>query len=111
MDYDFPVLIPCVDDSIVDLDSWISKWKDVYDFFNPPSHDIDELNGYIMEFNLNLQNEFKNRGHDEVYMMDDTWELRPSYDTFSIDKKYLHSINGKSEVNGENDETTILNSS
>ena len=112
VDYDFPVLIPCVDDSIVDLDSWISKWQDVYDFFNPPSsHDIDELNDYIMEFNLNLQNEFKNRGHDEVYMMDDTWELRPRYDTFSIDKKYLHSINGKSEVNGENDETTILNSS
>ena len=48
VDYDFPVLIPCVDDSIVDLDSWISKWKDVYDFFNPPSHDIDELNDYIM---------------------------------------------------------------
>lgn len=71
VDCDLPVLIPFVDDSIVDLDSWISKWQELYDF-NPPSYNFDELNDYIMDFNLNLQTEFKKHGHDELYMMDDT---------------------------------------
>lgn len=104
-----PVLIPFVDDSIGDLDSWISKWQSIYDF-NPPSYNNDELNNYIMEFNLNLQDEFKSKNHDEVYMFDDTYEIHPNHNTFSIGKRYLHSLNGISEISNEN-ETIELNAS
>jgi hypothetical protein len=30
------------------------------------------LNQYIVDFNLSLQMEFKEKGHPELYMMDDT---------------------------------------
>ena len=52
-----------------------------------------------MLFNLNLQDEFKRKGHDELYMMDDTKWMRPNPDdaTYRTDKVNMHLLNGSKE--------------
>lgn len=113
VDEDFPILIPSVDKTI-DLYSFIDKWRKVYDF-NPPSYDIDELNDYIIDFNLLLQQKYKDKGHPELYMMDDTNSMRPVERTRQIDKRFLHGLNGRSsvvETNLNGDEVKVdINSS
>jgi hypothetical protein len=73
VDEDFPVLIPSLDKRVKGIPAFISKWRRIHPDFNPPSStDIDAINGYIIDFNLNLQTKFKEKGHPELYMMDDT---------------------------------------
>jgi len=57
----------------------------------------ERLNDAIMEFNLNIQDEFKKRGHPELYMMDDTQWMNPNQEsrTFSTDKVNMHLLNGR----------------
>ena len=50
-----------------------------------------------MDFNLNLQDEFKRKGHNELYMMDDTWGMKPNAREEAYGKTYMHSLNGKSD--------------
>ena len=57
----------------------------------------EQLNEYIIDFNLELQTKFKEKGHRELYMVDDTNTLKPNRRTLGIDKKYLHCINGHDE--------------
>ena len=53
-----------------------------------------------MRFNLNLQEDFKKRGHEELYLMDDTQWMRPDPkdSTFATDKVNMHLLNGSREV-------------
>lgn len=64
---------------------------------------FDLFNSYILDFNLERQREFKKRGHDELYMMDDTkWRKPINGDaTYSSDKTYMHSINGLGDIKDE----------
>jgi len=55
------------------------------------------LNQCIVEFNLNLQTKFKDSGHEELYMMDDTWGMKPNASEEAYGKTYMHSLNGKSD--------------
>lgn len=52
-----------------------------------------------MEFNLQLQYDFKKKGHEELYLMDDTQYMRPDPDdsTFASDKVDMHLLNGSKE--------------
>lgn len=72
VDREFPILIdnPPTDESTVQV--WIDKWKSIYKDFEPTG----DLNEYIVEFNLGLQKNFKELGHSELYMMDDTHNIR-----------------------------------
>lgn len=72
VDREFPILIdnPPSDESKVQ--AWIERWKAIYKDFEP----IGDLNEYIVEFNLGLQQKFKDMGHSELYMMDDTHNTR-----------------------------------
>ena len=53
-----------------------------------------------MDFNLNLQEDFKKRGHQELYLMDDTKWKRPEKEdnTFATDKINMHLLNGQAYV-------------
>lgn len=64
---------------------------------------FDLFNSYILDFNLERQREFKKRGRDELYMMDDTkWRKPINGDaTYSSDKTYMHSINGLGDIKDE----------
>ena len=55
---------------------------------------------YIADFNLDRQTQFKEKGHSELYMMDDTWNVKPldKHSTFESEKEYLHSLNGTAMV-------------
>lgn len=56
VDEDFPVLIPSLGERMDGIPAFISKWRRTYPDFNPPSStNIDAINGYIVEFNLELQ--------------------------------------------------------
>ena len=72
VDREFPVLIdnPPKDES--QLQKWIDRWQSIYDEFEP----IGNLNEYVVEFNLELQQKFKDLAHSELYMMDDTHGTR-----------------------------------
>lgn len=56
---------------------------------------LDLLNTYVVEFNLSLQQRFKDKAHEELYMMDDTRILKPDERTLDLDKTYMHTLNGK----------------
>ena len=133
VDEDFPTLIQSVTLSNHSLiRDWIEKWKELYpDFFNfdiirklginighrftsLTQEKIDEINNYIVDFNLDLQEQFKKRGHDELYMMDDTQTMNPNDKDKSLvsEKTYLHCLNGKAFLSSENDENQVeVNSS
>ena len=81
----------------------------MYPDFNPPSStDLYQLNQYIIEFNLDLQNKFKQSGHSELYLMDDTQWMTPNDGrTFETDKVNMHLLNGqtlKEDVDETNDD-------
>ena len=61
---------------------------------------IELFSQYILDFNLKLQDEFKKRGHQELYLMDDTKWMRPNKDdnTFKTDKINMHLLNGQVEM-------------
>ena len=64
---------------------------------------FDLFNFYILDFNLERQSEFKKKGHEELYMMDDTkWRKPINGDaTYSSDKTYMHSITGLGDITNE----------
>lgn len=94
VDSEFPKLVPSLP-SWVDENNyflWVRKQRKMHSDFNPPTEfNRDWINDYIVDFNISLQNEFKNSGHDELYMMDDTRKLKTH---FSSHKQYVHSLNG-----------------
>ena len=106
VDEDFPVLLPSVPKGTRNWNAWIQKFKKIHPEFNPGTvTSLDQLNNYVIDFNLNLQTKFKESGHRELYMMDDTQMMKPSLDedaTVASDKKYMHCINGKDVVTGFN---------
>ena len=60
----------------------------------------------VLDFNLNQQEEFKRKGHAELYMMDDTPRMKHNEKTLLQDKTYLHTLDGKAIVDtGEKDES------
>ena len=67
---------------------------------------LSVLNGYILDFNLALQEEFKSKGHNELYLMDDTQRMKPDEEDKSVssEKTYLHSLNGWKDI--QRNETT-----
>ena len=93
------VLLPSVPQGTRNWNAWIRKFKKIHPDFNPGEDisSLDQLNEYVVDFNLNLQTKFKEMGHRELYMMDDTWNMKPrdSDATFSSDKRFLHALNGK----------------
>ena len=98
VDEDFPILIPSLD-SLDGLSDFKAKWKSIHPDFNPDGEmTLDEVNGYIIDFNLNLQTKFKEKGHTELYMMDDTQYRKSDDKTFSSEKTYMHCINGRAKV-------------
>ena len=106
VDEEFPVLIPALNERVKGIPAFITKWKRVYPEFNPPpfididsiKKYIDSINEYIVEFNLELQTKFKEKGRQELYMMDDTLQLKNSkIDTHVSGKTYMHCLNGEDE--------------
>ena len=97
VDEDFPVLIPSLS-SLDKLDEFKREWRKVYPDFNPSAWmPLSKINEYIVEFNLELQSEFKEKGHKELYMMDDTLRMKNSQiDTPASGKTYMHCLNGES---------------
>ena len=98
VDDEMPTLIPTIGEDVEDIPAFIHKWRQVYPDFNPPSSiDLNQLNKYIIEFNLDLQNKFKQRGHSELYLMDDTQWMRPDPHNanFATDKVNMHLLNGQ----------------
>ena len=78
---------------------WIEKCRKIHPSFalSVTGMTREQLNEYIIDFNLDLQTKFKEKGHRELYMVDDTNTLKPNRRTLGIDKKYLHCINGHDE--------------
>ncbi len=74
VDEEFPVLLPSVPEDVEDLLGWIEKCREIHPSFTPPSLRLtrERLNECIIDFNLDLQTKFKDKGHSELYMMDDT---------------------------------------
>ena len=101
VDEELPMLIPSIDERMKGIPAFIHKWQRIYPEFNPPSStDRNAINRYIIDFNLKLQDEFKKRGHQELYLMDDTkWKIPEREDsTFSTDKVNMHLLNGQAYV-------------
>lgn len=100
VDEELPVLLPSMKSSDR-VSDWIYECQKIYPDFNPGEvEDWNELNDYIMKFNLDLQSDFKKRGHEELYLMDDTQWMRPDPkdSTFATDKVNMHLLNGSREV-------------
>ena len=68
------------------------------------------INKYIIDFNLNLMKEFKEKGHKELYMMDDTQSLKPDDASQYRDKTYLHTLNGRAMVDCGDGEVEVNSS-
>ena len=92
------------------IPAFISKWQKVYPDFQPPPKDdltmdkyIVRINEYIVDFNLDLQTKFKECGHEELYMMDDTLDMAPEDMSVSSGKTYLHALNGKKLIEDNDD--------
>ena len=101
VDEELPTLIPSIDERMKGIPAFIRKWQRIYPEFNPPSLvDKDAINEYIIDFNLNLQDDFKKRGHQELYLMDDTKWRSPTEknSTFATDKVNMHLLNGETFV-------------
>lgn len=99
VDEDVPILLPAVPESHTDLIGWVEKCKRIHpSFVEPETLTRQALNEKIVDFNIDLQMQFKKKGHLELYMMDNTQRTKPTQDTFSYGKTYLHCIDGKSMV-------------
>ena len=93
---------------------WVDRNQTMYDtFFNSPDAQgrREEINTYIIDFNLDLQSEFKKSGKPNLYMMDDTQTIKPSADdlpkrTF---KTYLHNLNSVYEKDESMKNSSQLN--
>lgn len=75
----------------------IDEGNRICDLYKFKREQFDRANQFIVDFNLNLQTQFKEKGHPELYMMDDTQTLKPDESTVSFDKIYLHCLDGKAE--------------
>lgn len=120
VDEDFPILIPSLrGNEEGTLKGWIEKVQETHPDFNPVADlsdtllvqnlklkDITAINNTVIEFNLALQEQFKEKGHSELYMMDDTSAMKPNEATQATDKQYLHCLNGK-EVNTDNNSSQL----
>ena len=97
VDDEMPTLIPTIGEDVRGIPAFIHKWGQVYSDFKPdPGWTRERLNQYIIEFNLDLQNKFKKRGHSELYLMDDTqWMVPNDGRTFETDKVNMHLLNGQ----------------
>ena len=105
MDEDFPVLIPSIGEDVRDIPAFVEKWRRTYPDFDPkcPITDVAALNSYIVDFNLGLQDKFKSKAHEELYMMDDTYAMKPDQDTsYGSERTYVHCINGIDSEDGGN---------
>lgn len=71
---------------------------------------MDQLNEFIIDYNLWEQQEFKNKGHQELYMMDDTSHMKINHSDLHNDKVYMHTLNGKAII-GDSSESKLVNSS
>lgn len=97
VDSEFPTLIdnPPFDQALVA--EWIRKWQNTYPDFNPPFDlELKDLGKYVLNFNLELQKRFKDSGHAELYMMDDTSVTREVH--LSSYVQVNHAIGDKIEV-------------
>lgn len=109
VDEDFPVLLPSVPEDEEDLLGWIAYCRKIHPEFTPPSPILmltrEQLNECIIDFNLGLQAAFKSKGRQELYMMDDTGKkIHDRDDSSTISgKRYLHSLNGVSELKSDDD--------
>ena len=98
VDEEVPILLPALP-ARANIIEWIKKCKRIHpSFVEPERLTRNSLNNKIVDFNIDLQNSFKKRGHLELYMMDNTQRTKPTQDTFSYGKTYLHCIDGKSMV-------------
>ena len=97
VDEELPTLLPSMPERARNINAWIEKCKKIHSNFDPKGATTPyDLNEAIMDFNLKLQDEFKKRGHQELYLMDDTKWMRPTKDnsTFKTDKINMHLLNG-----------------
>ena len=137
IDDDFPVLIPSLDKDDEDtfysfarrirdeinpdfkpeqtLGTQIHIGNRICDLYNHKREQFDLAQKFIVDFNLDLQTQFKEKGHHELYMMDDTRRVKPNAEdsTLASEKTYLHCLNGKANLNEQEDEEgeNIVNSS
>lgn len=115
VDEEMPVLLPSMPLGESDIGKWIEDCQKVHPEFNPSPvpGTIEELNESIMDFNLELQEMFKDKGHSELYLMDDTKWMNPNSKdtTFSSDKVNMHLLNGQvvNETGTETINTSQLN--
>ena len=111
VDEKLPLLVPpLVGGTPEEKQEFVSKWKSIYPEFNPPESGDDAINQYILDFNLKIQADFKKRGRQELYMMDDTHQMRPSEDTLTSGKLHLHGLNGKLEDNNTQEDDMVYSS-
>lgn len=101
VDEDFPVLLPSMPERARNVAAWIErckKWNPEFDVEYVVGMTPAQLNPLIIDFNLSQQVKFKEKGHQELYMMDDTkpWKPDDESKTVQSDKTFLHCINGKS---------------
>lgn len=65
---------------------------------------LDLLKDYIVEFNLIKQDEFRRKGHRELYMMDDSWRsgIRDTeVETEESGKTLMHCLDGIGSESGK----------
>lgn len=107
------MLIPSIGDNVRGIPAFVDKWRRTYPDFNPqyPIADVAALNSYIVDFNLGLQDKFKSKAHEELYMMDDTMSRKPISESPSIssDKTYMHSLSGEVEMGDADAVSSQLN--
>ena len=111
VDDELPVLLPSMPETERSVSAWIGKCQEINPDFKPnPEWTRERLNEYIIEFNLGLQAKFKGRGHDELYLMDDTQWMNPStnYETFTSDKVNMHLLNGRTEQDVNSSQLNVI---
>ena len=111
VDEELPVLLPSMPESGESVPEWIGKCQKIHpDFTVEPTCTREQLNECIIEFNLELQEKFKEKGHDELYLMDDTQWLNPSTnnETFVSDKVNLHLLNGRTKSNVNSSQLNVI---
>ena len=104
VDEELPTLLPSMPERARNINAWIEKCKKIHSNFDPKGATTPyDLNEAIVNFNLKLQDEFKKRGHQELYLMDDTKWMRPNKNnnTFKTDKINMHLLNGQVQIIGQ----------
>jgi hypothetical protein len=86
------------------INSQLNDKQTLIDDTVPEDIGTELLSQYTMDFNLDLQTNFKEKGHRELYMMDDTSSMNPEEKTYVSEKTYMHSLNGKAEVAVDKDD-------